>query len=166
MEALAGSNLAKASMVSKIMVDEDLIPMTTENKEILIGNAPIRAQTKPVSGTYVQILGEKYYRISNYDQMPPFFMSLVSSTDHWLFIASTGGLTAGRINADSALFPYETEDKIVSHSEQSGSKTIIRVNRDGRTYLWEPFSERYAHIYRFERNLYKNIYGNKHAQFK
>jgi len=24
--------------------------------------------------------------------MPPFFMSIVSGADHWLFVASTGGL--------------------------------------------------------------------------
>ena len=65
--------------------------------------------------------------------MPPFFMSLVSSADHWLFISSTGGLTAGRVNAESALFPYETEDKITAHSELTGSKTIFRVTRNGRT---------------------------------
>jgi hypothetical protein len=93
--------------------------------------------------------------------MPPFFMSLVSSADHWLFIASTGGLTAGRINADSALFPYETEDKIIAHSEQTGSKTIIRMTRDGQVYLWEPFSERFEGVYSCQRNLYKNAYGNK-----
>ena len=88
-------------------------------------------------------------------------MSLVSSSDHWFFIASTGGLTAGRVNADSALFPYETEDKITAHSELNGGKTIIRVNRDGRTFLWEPFSGRYAGVYHCERKLYKNQYGNK-----
>ncbi|MGB3717455.1 MAG: hypothetical protein WA996_23775, partial [Candidatus Promineifilaceae bacterium] len=72
-----------------------------------------------------------------------------------------GGLTAGRANANYALFPYETEDKIVAHSEQTGSKTIIRATQNGRTHLWEPFSDRYAGIYRCERNLYKNSYGNK-----
>jgi hypothetical protein len=54
--------------------------------------------------------------------MPPFFMSLVSGADHWLFISSTGGLTAGRTNADSALFPYETEDKITAHHELTGGQ--------------------------------------------
>jgi hypothetical protein len=135
--------------------------MATTKNDLLIGNMPLREETKATEGCYVQFQGERYYRIASYDLMPPFFMSLVSSADHWLFIASTGGLTAGRINADSALFPYETEDKIIAHSEQTGSKTIVRLNREGRTHLWEPFSERYARIYRCERNLYKNIYGNK-----
>ena len=58
-------------------------------------------------------------------------------------------------------FPYETEDKIAAHSEETGSKTIVRVRRNGRTHLWEPFSNRYAGIYRLEQHLYKNIPGNK-----
>ena len=135
--------------------------MKNEKINIYIGDVQSKVETLPVEGCYVQVLGETYYRIRNYDQMPSFFMSLVSSADHWLFIASTGGLTAGRINSDSALFPYETEDKITAHSEQTGSKTILRVLRNDRTTLWEPFSTRYAGIYRCERHLYKNIYGNK-----
>ena len=135
--------------------------MTISKTEPRIGNAPMFNGTNPVTGQYVDLLDEEYYRISHVDQMPPFFMSLVSSTDHWLFISSTGGLTAGRVNADSALFPYETVDKIEAYGEQTGGKTILRVNRTGRVQLWEPFSERYAGLYRCERNLYKNIYGNK-----
>ncbi len=136
--------------------------MTTKTKNALwIGNTPMIAEDKPVTGQYVHLLGEEYYRIAHVDQMPTFFMSLVSSADHWLFIASNGGLTAGRSNADSALFPYETVDKIQAHGEQTGGKTMLRLMRDGRVHLWEPFSERYAGVYSRERHLYKNVYGNK-----
>ncbi|MGD2049130.1 MAG: hypothetical protein PVH03_06525, partial [Chloroflexota bacterium] len=135
--------------------------MTNNKSDILIGDTPLQRQTQCPAGVYVELLSETYYRICHYDQMPPFLMSLVSSADHWLFIASTGGLTAGRINADSALFPYETEDKIAAHSEQTGCKTIFRVRRNGRTHLWEPFSSRYAGVYRCERFLYKNVSSNK-----
>ncbi len=135
--------------------------MISEKTDIMVGSAPLLSHRQPVTGSTVQLLGEPYYRIAHYDQMPPFFMSLVSSADHWLFIASTGGLTAGRINADSALFPYETEDKIAAHSEQTGSKTIIRVKRNGRKRLWEPFSNRYAGVYQSDRHLYKNVSSNK-----
>jgi hypothetical protein len=93
--------------------------------------------------------------------MSTFFMSLVSSADHWLFISSTGGLTAGRTNPESALFPYDTEDKIAASSEQTGHKVLILATRAGRTQLWEPFSARYAGVYRCERSIYKNICGNK-----
>ena len=143
--------------------------MNYVNRDILIGEVPIKNESKSVSGSFVEMMGETYYRIAHYDQMPPFFMSLVSSADHWLFISSTGGLTAGRQNAESALFPYETEDKITQHSELTGSKTIVRVKRpfdsaqgpNGRFYLWEPFSTRYAGVYQIERHLYKNAYGSK-----
>ncbi len=133
----------------------------TSNTDTWIGKTPMFSENKPVAGEYVHLLGEEYYCIAHVDQMPPFFMSLVSSADHWLFISSAGGLTAGRANADSALFPYDTVDKIQAHGEETGSKTILRVTRDGRTYLWEPFSERYAGVYRCERHLYKNVWGNK-----
>jgi hypothetical protein len=135
--------------------------MTNAKTATWIGNTPMIDDAKPVTGEYVQLLGEEFYRIAHVDQMPTFFMSLVSSADHWLFIASNGGLTAGRSNADSALFPYETVDKIQAHGEQTGGKTILRVTLSGRTHLWEPFSERYAGVYRRERHLYKNVYGNK-----
>jgi hypothetical protein len=108
-------------------------------------------------GRYLTLLGERYYQIAHYDQMPPFFMSLVSPADHWLFISSTGGLTAGRVNSDSALFPYETDDKITAHHELTGSKTLLRLGAE----VWEPFSSRSDGRYRRERHLYKNNYGNK-----
>ena len=60
----------------------------------------------------IEIKGEKYYRIENSDRMRPFFMSIVSDSNHWMFISSNGGLTAGRKNAEFALFPYYTDDKI------------------------------------------------------
>ena len=76
------------------------------------------SKEKP-NGKYITLLGENYYCIENYDQMPPFFMSLVSNTDHWNFISSSGGLTAGRGNAESAVFPYTTDDKVVLRVEDA-----------------------------------------------
>ncbi|MCA9874880.1 MAG: hypothetical protein KC441_14515, partial [Anaerolineales bacterium] len=139
--------------------------MTHRHHDVYLEQTPLWDNDAVPSGEFVQLLGETYYRIHHYDQMPPFFMSLVSGADHWLFIASTGGLTAGRVNADSALFPYETEDKITTHSDDTGSKTILRIMRPvsadhGRFLLWEPFSSRYAGLYRLERNLYKNVPGS------
>ena len=69
--------------------------MTKDKSDILIGSTPLQREYQYPVGAYVDLQGETYYRVSHYDQMPPFFMSLVSSADHWLFIASTGGLTAG-----------------------------------------------------------------------
>jgi hypothetical protein len=114
-----------------------------------------------VEGNYVSLFGETYYAIKNVDQMPPFFMTIVSASNHWLFVSSTGGLSAGRVNADSALFPYYTDDKISENAENTGPKTILQVTKGGKTFLWEPFSERYKGLYACERTLYKHICGNK-----
>ncbi len=135
--------------------------MTANVTPLLVNDAPIHRHEEAPAGDFVEMRGETYYRIRHYDQMPPFFMSLVSSSDHWLFISSTGGLTAGRQDADSALFPYETDDKIAAHYEETGAKILIKVSNDGGEQLWEPFSRRYAGLYRCERNLYKNSVGNK-----
>ncbi|MBE2225182.1 MAG: hypothetical protein IAF02_26830, partial [Anaerolineae bacterium] len=133
----------------------------TDQITTYFAQTPLQLNECASNGRYVTLLNETYYRIAHYDQMPPFFMSLVSSADHWLFISSSGGLTAGRTNANSALFPYETDDKITAHSELTGGKTMIRVQRNGRFYFWQPFSNQYAGIYRCDRHLYKNIPGNK-----
>ena len=63
------------------------------------------------------INNESFFKISNVDKMRPFFMSLVSNSNHWLFISSTGGLSAGRKDTSNALFPYYTDDKIIRSSE-------------------------------------------------
>jgi len=135
--------------------------MGTQRYEIYVGDCVCHSPAGNVQGEFVAMLGEEYYCIRNYDQMPPFFMSIVSSSDHWLFISSTGGLSAGRANADSALFPYYTDDRITENSDNTGHVAILLVTRGARTCLWEPFSTRYAGLYRIERNLYKNRYGDK-----
>jgi hypothetical protein len=110
---------------------------------------------------YININKENFYKISNSDAMRSFFMSIVSDSNHWMFISSNGSLTAGRKNAEFSLFPYYTDDKITESSEITGSKTIFLVNNDGKDQIWEPFSERFEGLYAITRNLYKNEYGNK-----
>ena len=129
--------------------------------ELFVGATPVETFEAQVSGETVSLDGEPFYCIRNYDRMPPFFISLVSSSDHWMFISSTGGLTAGRANAESALFPYYTDDKITENYVNTGPLTLLRVTRSGKTSLWEPFSARYTGLYRLERNLYKNHLGNQ-----
>jgi len=130
-------------------------------QSIKIGDSGLQPVQRNVKGKFVELLGEQFYCIENYNQMPPFFMSVVSSSDHWLFISSTGGLTAGRKNAESAIFPYDTVDKVSEGSWSTGPLSIFLVTRDGPTSLWEPLSDRYTGLYKIERNLYKNIIGNK-----
>jgi hypothetical protein len=130
-------------------------------KEIYIGNNKTTSSKKEITGKMVQFENESYLQISNSDSMRPFFMSIVSDSNHWMFISSNGGLSAGRKNSESSLFPYYTDDKITESAEITGSKTIMQVSKNGKTYLWEPFSSRYQGVYNINRNLYKNIYGNK-----
>ncbi|MCU0327767.1 MAG: hypothetical protein MUE53_02145 [Chitinophagales bacterium] len=107
-----------------------------------------------------EINGEKYYKIERFNEMRPFFMSIVSDSNHWLFIASNGALTAGRKNAENALFPYYTDDKIIHSWDTTGSKSIFRIHGTLSDFVWEPFSHRFNEKYKFQRNLYKSIYGN------
>jgi hypothetical protein len=128
---------------------------------LYLGAAPVRSNSGNVQGHQVSLDGEEFYQIANYDRMRPFFMTIVSDSDHWMFVSSNGALSAGRRNADLALFPYYTDDKIRDMVEVTGSKTIIIVEQKGRSYLWEPFSQRGQGVYRTRRNIYKNFLGNK-----
>ena len=115
-------------------------------------------------GSSISILekdGEKWFKISNYDHQRPFFMNVVSDSNHWMFISSNGGLTAGRKNSEFALFPYYTVDKLMDMAEVTGSKSIFRVGKGSSARTWEPFSIRNEGRYEITRNLYKNKFGNK-----
>lgn len=109
----------------------------------------------------VVIDDEAYYQISNNDAMRPFFMSIVSDSNHWMFISSNGGLTAGRKNSEYALFPYYTDDKITESADITGNKSIFRIYKNNKEYKWEPLAVRSLGSYSTTQNLYKNRYGNK-----
>ena len=128
--------------------------------QIFIGNNLQKLPKQGVIGEYVNLLGDTFYKIQNFDSIEPFFMSIVSSSNHWLFISSNGGLSAGRVSAEQALFPYYTVDKLTDNSENTGNKAILLVTRDHKTSLWEPFSERQTGIYAIEKNIYKNVTGS------
>jgi hypothetical protein len=131
------------------------------NTPLHVNNGHLKFKNEPVRGEMITLAGEMFYKISHYDKMPPFFMSIVSDSDHWMFIWSSGALAAGRKNADNALFPYYTDDKILDSTGITGSKTILIAGMKGKRFLWEPFSDQYAGLYTIERNCYKSIYGNK-----
>ncbi len=136
---------------------------------ITVGGAPVHRSARPVEGAFVTVDGVESYRIENVDRMAPFFVSVVSATDHWLFASSTGALTAGRTSPDHALFPYETVDRIHDAQDRTGSKTLLLVapgdaSGDGapaRQALWEPFSDRYAGLYATRRSLTKSLQGDR-----
>ena len=116
------------------------------------------AADQHVAGEFVDFDGERYYAIRNVDRMPPFFISLISDDDHWLFVSSTGGLTCGRRAPENALFPYCTDDKIHDACETTGPKTLLLVSGSDRTLLWQPFDTGPL-VYSLERNLFKNVPG-------
>jgi len=76
------------------------------------------------------------YEIVGTERMRSFLMTLISESDHWMFITSGGALTAGRKDPDHALFPYYTQDKIEDQAGSTGSRTLIR--RAGK--VWEPYA--------------------------
>ncbi|MEM8734654.1 MAG: hypothetical protein AAGG44_10555, partial [Planctomycetota bacterium] len=120
-----------------------------------------------ITGEYVQLCGEEYYRIANSHRMPEFFMSLVGASDHWMFVSSTGGLTAGRCDPDSALFPYAADDQISVARSVTGPKTRLRVlgrNAEDPSKVWSPFQAGSAvstQSSAIRQNLYKTLLGNK-----
>ena len=126
--------------------------MDSTNKETIDRNIAL---------TEVIIDSENYYKISNSDVMRPFFMSIVSDSNHWMFISSNGGLTAGRKNSEYALFPYYTDDKITESADITGNKSIFKVFKNGHVHMWEPLAIRSLGRYTTTQNVYKNRYGNK-----
>ena len=132
-----------------------------KRQTIYIGNQQQQQDNPGVEGSYVELKGETFYKISNYDHMSDFFISVVSDSNHWMFISTLGGLSAGRVNSESALFPYYSDDKIRDGSTHTGSRTLALVSSGDKTQLWEPFSQKYAGIYSVTRNLYKNVIGDK-----
>jgi hypothetical protein len=109
----------------------------------------------------VKLGNESFIKISDADEIRPFFMNIVSDSNHWMFVSSNGGISAGRKNPEFALFPYYTEDKITESSDITGSKTVFKVHDNGKTHIWEPFKSIFSHAYKTRRNIYKNLQGNK-----
>ena len=134
-------------------------------KEIYLGSLQSKFDNSDVEGSEVVINGENFYKISNVNAMRPFFMSLVSPFNHWLFISSNGALSAGRKNSNNSLFPYYTDDKITESNEITGSKSIFHIVKGDTSILWEPFSNSHIGIYETTRNLYKNLRGTKTVSY-
>lgn len=94
--------------------------------------------------------------------MRPFLINLASDSDLWMFVTSVGGLTAGRVDAEGSLFPYETVDRLYDAGAHTGPVTLIRWTRGtGHEQSWEPLSARSPETSGIERNLYKNPLGNR-----
>ncbi len=115
-------------------------------------------------GSFVTLDGEQFYRIENYYAMDDFFMTITSSSDIWNFCWAQGGITAGRINADHAVFPYYTADKVSDDKTYTGSYTSIAAETAEGTVIWEPFAwttPGTPAACGIKRNIYKNATGTK-----
>jgi len=105
------------------------------------------------------MIDSSFYKISDFHLMDPFLMTITSGEDHWMYISSTGCLTAGRNKAEFALFPYVTDDILHKNSSFTGPITIIRIKKGNQDLVWEPFSNN-NDMFNLNRNLYKNSIGN------
>lgn len=123
-------------------------------------NSPGLAPSAPPADAFVVVDGVEMFRIGAVDELPPFLLSVVSDSDHWLYVSSRGGLTAGRVEAAQALFPYVTDDLLHQAHAHSGPYTLLRVQGPGGSVLWEPFrgAEGSGEVLR---NLYKSVAGNQ-----
>ena len=110
------------------------------------------------AGSIEKFAGQTWYKIANVDSIPPFFMTITSSSDAWNFIWSNGALSAGRKDANRAIFPYYTADKILDLKATTGSFSAVKAQGDKGVFVWEPFAE--APEFKVERNLYKNASGS------
>ena len=132
---------------------------------------------KKTKGYFTELPGEKgqFYKIENYDCMEDFFMTITSASDIWNFCWSKGGITAGRIDCDNAIFPYYTADKVSDAKSYTGSYTAVLIESTDAAeagsaeslspefILWEPFASLSASpaIRRaIEKNIRRNIYKN------
>lgn len=123
--------------------------------------SPTARPQRATNGAWVELDGESFFRISDAYSIPEFFICLTSSSDHWMFVTSAGALTAGRCDANRALFPYYAADKIIDSRWVTGPRTIVRVNTESESGIWQPFFGRIAAGSGCVRNVYKNRLGNK-----
>ena len=110
---------------------------------------------------FKSLSGEEMVMIRNVDRLDPFLMSIVSSDDHWMYVSSTGCLTAGRKHSENVLFPYVTDDLLHVNGHFTGPVTVINLKKINEKIPqdWEPFSL-WESGYQIERNLYKGPIGN------
>jgi hypothetical protein len=113
----------------------------------------------PARHEFVTLAGQRYACIRDVNRLAPFLMSIVSDSDAWLFVGSNSAFTAGRVDPDSAMFPYETVDKLLRHAAESGSVSAFRVRQGSSSFrLWEPWRSD-AQAQPVTRNLYKHVLG-------
>ena len=79
--------LSKIFLLDTITFAKEIYSM---NKSIYIGKTKAYRAENIVTFNQVSLDEELFYKIENIDAMPPFFMSIVSNSNHWMFISSNG----------------------------------------------------------------------------
>ena len=128
---------------------------------LLFGATPVPDESPPASGRLVEAFGETFGVIDHAEALAPFLTTVISDSDHWLFVASSGGLTCGRGDPSRALFPYVTEDKLLDAAGVTGPTTAVIVEREGQRALWHPLRDSDRLVYRITRRLYKSVLGGR-----
>ncbi len=95
-----------------------------------------------VRGRLVEIDDQRWYRIDGLEHMEPFLATVVSDSDLWLFVSSRGPLTAGRVDADGAFLPYETDDRLHRAVGVTGPVSLLMRSTGSEREHWEPFGRR------------------------
>ncbi|MDH3683686.1 MAG: hypothetical protein OEV40_27510, partial [Acidimicrobiia bacterium] len=109
-------------------------------------------------GRFVVEHGIEWYRIDDVDLLDPFLVTVVTPDDHWIYVSTSGALTAGRGRADNALFPYETDDRLHRSGGRVGPLTVIRTVGQGE--VWEPFAP-HAPLGTVRRSVAKTAVGDR-----
>lgn len=86
-------------------------------------------------------------------------MNVTSESDLWMWASSSGALTAGRGDADHALFPYMTDDRLHRAAGVSGPLTIVACTQNGARALWCPFGNQIDT--QSTRAIDKHVLGNR-----
>ena len=133
-----GDDVSTGDVIAEVETDKATMELENFDDGTLLELFVGEGDEVPIGSPLAVIgeVGEKYDspnipstpKIENLDSMKPFFMSIVSPYNHWLFISSNGSLSAGRKNSNNALFPYYTDDKITELQDVTGNKTIIKIS--------------------------------------
>ncbi len=125
-------------------------------------NSTLAPQDSTAQGSFIQIHGQDFYQIQNYDQMSPFLMTIVSAADHWMYVSSSGGLTMGRISAENCFFPYLTVDQLHDCYRYTGPITLVRFpDEPSDSAYWQPFSNGITGSQVGPRRLFKHVAGDQ-----
>jgi hypothetical protein len=130
-------------------------------RQIHYGASVIPDEFRPPSGHLGLAFGEECYVLEEPQALRPFLTTVVGDSDLWLFVASNGGITAGRRSPATALFPYVTEDKLYDSAGVVGPYTAVVATRDGRSALWQPLSPADRLVHRARRRLYRSVLGTR-----